>query len=291
MYRAKERGRDNFQLYTPAMNAAVIQRLALENDLRHAVERGELFLRYQPVSDVSSGQVVGAEALLRWEHPQRGTLDPESFIPLAEETGLIVPLGEWVLREACLQAKTWHDAGLPIRIGVNLSVRQLHHKDLIRLVTSVLDESGIAPEMLQLEITEGDVMSNVEFIIGVLHGLRAMGVGISVDDFGTGYSSLSYLKRFPIDSVKIDRSFVRDLATDPSDAAIVTTVIAMARNLSLRVVAEGVETNEQLEFLRLRNCDEYQGYLISRPVPANAFARLLSAGQPRRAKVTRLRTR
>jgi diguanylate cyclase (GGDEF)-like protein/PAS domain S-box-containing protein len=291
MYRAKERGRDNFQLYTPAMNAAVIQRLALENDLRHAVERGELFLRYQPVSDVSSGQIVGAEALLRWEHPQRGTLDPDSFIPLAEETGLIVPVGEWVLREACLQAKTWHDAGLPIRIGVNLSVRQLHHKDLIRLVTSVLDESGVAPEMLQLEITEGDVMSNVEFIIGVLHGLRAMGVGISVDDFGTGYSSLSYLKRFPIDSVKIDRSFVRDLATDPSDAAIVTTVIAMARNLSLRVVAEGVETNEQLEFLRLRNCDEYQGYLISRPVPAHAFARLLSAGQSRRAKVTRLRSR
>jgi diguanylate cyclase (GGDEF)-like protein/PAS domain S-box-containing protein len=292
MYRAKERGRDNFQLYTPAMNAAVIQRLALENDLRHAVERAELFLHYQPVADVSTGQIVAAEALLRWEHPQRGTLDPDSFIPLAEETGLIVPLGEWVLREACLQARTWQDAGYtPIRLGVNLSARQLHHKDLINLVTSALEESGISPEWLQLEITEGDVMSNVEFIVAVLHKLRSMGVGISVDDFGTGYSSLSYLKRFPIDSVKIDRSFVRDLASDPSDAAIVTTVIAMARNLNLRVVAEGVETTEQLEFLRRRACDEYQGYLISRPLPAHQFARLIAPAQPGRARVTRLRRR
>jgi diguanylate cyclase (GGDEF)-like protein len=286
MYRAKERGRDNFQLYTPAMNASVMQRLALENDLRHAVERGELLLHYQPVADVPSGQIVGAEALLRWDHPQRGRLDPDSFIPLAEETGLIVPVGEWVLRAACRQAKVWQDAGYsPIRLSVNLSARQLHHKDLTDLVTSVLRGSGLAPEWLRLEITEGDVMSNVEFIISVLHRLRDMGVSISVDDFGTGYSSLSYLKRFPIDSVKIDRSFVRDLATDPSDAAIVTTVIAMARNLNLRVVAEGVETAEQLDFLRRRDCDEYQGYLISPPVPAHEFEGLLTLPQ----KVTRLR--
>jgi EAL domain-containing protein (putative c-di-GMP-specific phosphodiesterase class I) len=269
-----------------------MQRLSLENDLRHAAERGELFLHYQPVADVASGQIVGAEALLRWDHPQRGRLEPDSFIPLAEETGLIVPVGEWVLREACLEAKTWQDAGyLPIHIGVNLSARQLNHKGLVNLVTRVLDESGISPEWLQLEITEGDVMSNVEFIIGVLHRLRGMGVGISVDDFGTGYSSLSYLKRFPIDSVKIDRSFVRDLATDASDAAIVTTIIAMARNLNLRVVAEGVETEEQLEFLRRRGCDEFQGYLVSRPVPAQAFTRLMTSVQERQAKVTRLPNR
>jgi diguanylate cyclase (GGDEF)-like protein/PAS domain S-box-containing protein len=292
MYRAKERGRDNFQLYTPAMNAAVMQRLSLENDLRHAVERGELLLHYQPVADVTSGQIVGAEALVRWDHPQRGRLEPDDFISLAEETGLIVPIGQWVLREACLQARAWQDAGFaPVRLGVNLSARQLHHKGLVNLVTEVLDESGISPDWLQLEITEGDVMSNVEFIIGVLHRLRGMGVSISVDDFGTGYSSLSYLKRFPIDSVKIDRSFVRDLATDPSDAAIVTTVISMARNLNLRVVAEGVETNEQLDFLRRRACDEYQGYLVSRPVPGQAFTRLMTPTQTRRAKVTRLRSR
>jgi EAL domain-containing protein (putative c-di-GMP-specific phosphodiesterase class I) len=217
-------------------------------------------------------------------------MDPDSFIPLAEETGLIVPVGEWVLREAGRQSRAWQDAGYqPLRIGVNLSARQLHHKELINVVAEVLEESSIAPEHLQLEITEGDVMSNVEFIITVLHELRRMGVGISVDDFGTGYSSLSYLKRFPIDCLKIDRSFVSDLATDPSDAAIVTTIIGMARNLNLRVVAEGVETVEQLDFLRRHNCDEFQGYLISRPVAAAAFAHLLTR-DPSRAKITRLRT-
>jgi diguanylate cyclase (GGDEF)-like protein/PAS domain S-box-containing protein len=290
MYRAKERGRDNYQLYTPAMNTTVIQRLALENDLRHAIERGELLLHYQPMSDVASGGIIGAEALLRWEHPQRGLMVPDSFIPLAEETGLIVPIGEWVLGEACRQNRAWQDAGYPaLRTGVNVSARQLHNKDLIRQVAAALEESGIAPDRLQLEITEGDVMSNVEFIIAVLLGIRRMGVGIALDDFGTGYSSLSYLKRFPIDSLKIDRSFVSDLATDASDAAIVTTVIGMARNLNLRVVAEGVETEEQLEFLRRHDCDEFQGYLTSRPVDAAAFARLLRR-DPARAKITRLRT-
>jgi predicted signal transduction protein with EAL and GGDEF domain len=290
MYRAKERGRDNYQLYTPAMNAAVIQRLALENDMRRAVERGELLAYYQPIAETSTGVVVGAEALIRWDHPQRGRLDPHDFVPLAEETGFIVTIGEWVLRQACRDLRRWRDAGAgPLRVSVNLSARQLHQKNLVEIVESALDETGLEPQALHLEITEGDVMSNVEYIIDVLHQLRAMGVGISVDDFGTGYSSLSYLKRFPIDSVKIDRSFVRDLGTDPSDAAIVTTVIAMARNLNLRVIAEGVETEEQLEFLRRRGCDEYQGYIVSRPVDARAFARLLDP-PARRAKITRLRT-
>jgi diguanylate cyclase (GGDEF)-like protein/PAS domain S-box-containing protein len=290
MYRAKESGRDNYQSFTPAMNAAVIQRLSLETDLRHALERDELIVYYQPISDVATGEICGAEALIRWNHPTRGIIDPGEFIPLAEETGLIIPVGEFVLREACQQVRKWHDAGhTAMRVSVNLSARQLQHKSIVHAVHDAYLASGIPAEALQLEITEGDVMTNVEFIIAVLHGIRRLGVGIAVDDFGTGYSSLSYLKRFPIDSVKIDRSFVRDLGTDPNDAAIVTTVIAMARNLNLRVIAEGVETLEQLEFLRHRGCDEFQGYYTSRPVDSRAFDRLLKPKAPR-AKITRLRT-
>ena len=291
MYRAKDRGRDNYQMYTPSMNAAVIQRLSLETDLRHALERDELIVYYQPMSDVATGEIVGAEALLRWNHPQRGLLNPDDFIPLAEETGLIVPIGEWVLRQACLQMRKWRDAGHErMRVSVNLSARQVQHKSVVNAVRDACSAAGIPPSFLQVEITEGDVMTNVEFIIGVLHGIRRLGVGIAVDDFGTGYSSLSYLKRFPIDSVKIDRSFVRDLATDPSDAAIVTTVIAMARNLNLRVIAEGVETQEQLEFLKHRGCDEFQGFLTSRPVDRAAFEKLLPKADTRQARITRLRT-
>ncbi len=290
MYRAKDGGRDNYQLYTQAMNAAVIQRLSLETDLRHALERGELEVYYQPISDVASGEIRGAEALLRWDHPQRGRLNPDDFIPLAEETGLIIPIGEWVLGQACARVRAWQDAGYAnMRVSVNLSARQLQHKSIVHAVRDAYQTAGIQPECLDLEITEGAVMTNVEFIIAVLHGIRRLGVGIAVDDFGTGYSSLSYLKRFPIDSVKIDRSFVRDLATDPSDAAIVTTIIAMARNLGLRVIAEGVETEEQLEFLRRRGCDEFQGYYTSRPVDAEAFERLLPP-PAKRARITRLRT-
>ncbi len=290
MYRAKERGRDNCQFYTPAMNAGILRRLALENDLRHALDRDEFRVQYQPIADTATGQIVGAEALLRWHHPERGVISPDEFIPFAEETGLIVPIGEWVLREACFQNRAWQEAGYPaIRVTVNLSARQLQQENLARIVADLLDESGLLPQHLQLEITEGAVMKNVEFIIATLHELRSMGVGISVDDFGTGYSSLSYLKRFPIDSVKIDRSFVRDLANDPSDAAIVTTVIAMARSLNLKVIAEGVETEEQLEFLRRRGCDEIQGYLISRPVSPAAFVALFVGARRPRAKIARLK--
>jgi diguanylate cyclase (GGDEF)-like protein/PAS domain S-box-containing protein len=290
MYRAKERGRDNFQLYTPAMNAAVLQRLSLEADLRHALERDELRLFYQPIADTVTEQIVATEALVRWEHPERGIVEPDEFIAFAEETGLIVPIGEWVLKEAMLQNRIWQKAGRThLRVGVNLSARQLQQEDMVSTISRLLRETGLAPEFLQLEITEGAVMKNVDPIIAMLYQIRRMGIGISLDDFGTGYSSLSYLKRFPIDSVKVDRSFVRDIATDPNDAAIVTTVIAMARSLNLRVIAEGVETSDQLEFLRERGCDQFQGYLVSEPGPPEAIGRLLEPVR-RRAKTTRVRS-
>ncbi len=291
MYRAKEQGRDNYQCYTPAMNANIMERLDLERDLRRALERQEFTVHYQPLADVATGRVTGAEALLRWQRPGRGLALPDEFIPMAEETGMILPLGEWVLRTACGQNKAWQDAGYPpVRVAVNLSARQLQDERLAATVAGILAETGLAPEYLQLEITESAVMTNVEFIIQTLNELRAMGVGISVDDFGTGYSSLSYLKRFPIDGVKIDRSFVRDLATDPNDAAIVTTIIAMARSLNLKVIAEGVETEEQLAFLRRRSCDEYQGFLLGKAIPVNGFGKLLGKAAQHRAKVVRLKS-
>ena len=291
MYRAKESGRDNFQIYTPAMNAGILQRLSLENDLRHALERAELRVYYQPITETATGRIVATEALLRWEHPERGIVEPGEFIPFAEESGLIVPIGEWVLKEAMLQNVAWQAAGhRGMRVAVNLSARQLQQEDMVSTVARLLRDTGLPPSQLQLEITEGAVMKNVELIINMLHQIRRMGIGISLDDFGTGYSSLSYLKRFPINSVKIDRSFVRDIATDPNDAAIVTTVIAMARSLNLRVIAEGVETADQLEFLQKRDCDEFQGYLVSQPVPADALAGLLAPRRRTRAKVTRLKT-
>lgn len=291
MYRAKDVGRDNYQRFTAAMNVNIMERLALERDFRHAVERGELVLHYQPLADVATGRITGAEALVRWRHPTRGLVLPDDFIPMAEETGLILPMGEWVLRTACKQNRAWQDAGCaPMRVTVNLSARQLQEDSLVANVARVLDESGLAPEYLELEITEGAVMSNLEFIIRMLQDLREMGVGIAVDDFGTGYSSLSYLKRFPINSVKIDRSFVRDLATDPNDAAIVTTIIAMARSLSLKVIAEGVETQEQLRFLKRWGCDEFQGFLLSKAVPAAALTRLMAKMSRPRAKIVRLKS-
>jgi diguanylate cyclase (GGDEF)-like protein/PAS domain S-box-containing protein len=281
MYRAKERGRDNFQVYTPAMKATLLETLALENDLSHALEREELVVHYQPVMEIQSGRIVGAEALLRWQHPGRGLVGPDEFIPLAEETGLIVPIGEWVLHTACLQAGAWNDSGLgPLRITVNVSARQVEHPGLVPLVARVLEETRLPPQFLHLELTEGAVMRHVESVISTLSELRALGIGISVDDFGTGYSSLGYLKRFPIDTIKIDRSFVGDVTTDHNDAAIVSTVIAMARSLKLRVIAEGVETQPQLDFLRQAECDEFQGFLLSRAVPAEAFERLVRR-QPR----------
>lgn len=290
MYRAKERGRDNFQCYTPAMNANIMERLDLERDLRSALEREEFVVHYQPVVDVAMGRVMGAEALVRWQRPGLGLTLPDEFIPLMEETGMILPLGEWVMRTACRQNKAWQDAGHPpVRVAVNLSARQLQHEGLVGTVAGILAETGLAPEYLQLEITESAVMTNLDVIIEVLYELRAIGVGLSVDDFGTGYSSLSYLKRFPIDNVKIDRSFVRDLAVDPNDAAIVTTIIAMARSLNLKVIAEGVETEEQLAFLKSRACDEFQGFLFCKAVSADAFEKLLDGAAQPRAKAVRVK--
>jgi diguanylate cyclase (GGDEF)-like protein/PAS domain S-box-containing protein len=276
MYRAKDRGRDNFQLYTPQMNETVVEKLSLESDLRRALENEEFVVYYQPIANIASGHFVGAEALVRWKHGERGLVQPDDFIPFAEETGLIIPLGEWVLRESVRQAKAWIDAGLPpLRLTVNLSARQLSDEPLVEMIASALKDSGLPAERLQLEITEGAMMHNVESAIRTVKEIRHLGVGVAVDDFGTGYSSLSYLKRFPVDTVKIDRSFVRDLTIDPNDAAIVTTVLAMARNLGLHVVAEGVETRQQLEFLRKHNCHEFQGYLLSRPITGDEFVKLI----------------
>jgi len=276
MYRAKESGRNNLQFYTEAMNAIVSERLALTNKLRRAVERNELFLHYQPLVDVQSNQFFGTEALVRWRHPELGIVSPAKFIPLAEETGMIVAIGEWVLRTACMQNKAWQDAGLPrIAVAVNISARQFREKGLVQTIERILEESGLDSRYLELEVTEGVIMHDIEQVIAILQQIKSLGVKLSIDDFGTGYSSLSYLKRFPVDRLKIDQSFVRDITSDPDDAAIAQAVINLGHSLDLKVIAEGVETQEQLDFLRDHGCDEKQGYLISRPVPAEDFARLL----------------
>jgi diguanylate cyclase (GGDEF)-like protein/PAS domain S-box-containing protein len=286
MYRAKERGRDNYQLYTASMNAKMMERIAVERDLRHALDRDELTLFYQPIVVVETGVITGAEALLRWRHPQRGIVPPDEFIPLAEETGLILEIGEWVLRQACRQVRQWREQGLAVDlVAVNLSARQLQQEDLVERIAGILRESGVSPDSIQLEITEGAVLKNVDYAIAMLRQLGGMGIQIALDDFGTGYSSLTYLKRFPIDAVKIDRSFVRDLEHDASDATIVSTVIAMAESMHLNVIAEGVETENQLEFLRQRGCKEYQGYLFARPMPPEEFATLLRAASSANARV------
>jgi diguanylate cyclase (GGDEF)-like protein/PAS domain S-box-containing protein len=269
LYRAKESGRNNYQLCTDDMKVRALERLSLENSLRRALERGELTLHYQPVIHLSSARVSGMEALIRWQHPDRGITYPDSFIPLAESSRLIVPIGDWVLRQACGQAKQWQDSGLnDFRVSVNLSPRQFQQRDLIHTVRTTLEETGLDPESLELEITESTAMQNIELTIETLRELKNMGIAISIDDFGIGYSSLNYLKRFPIDTVKIDKSFVRDLETDASDAAIVTAVIGIARILNLRVIAEGVENEHQLSFLQRKQCEEMQGFLFSRPLAA-----------------------
>ncbi|HEV7923151.1 MAG TPA: EAL domain-containing protein [Thermoanaerobaculia bacterium] len=270
MYRAKESGRNNFQLCTDDMKRRANERLSLETRLRKGVHDDQLVLHYQPQVSLVTGRIVGAEALVRWNDPDRGLVGPSAFIPLAEETRLIRPLGEWVLRTACKQAKEWRDLGVDhMRVAVNLSVRQFQQHDLVEMVLRALAETGLAPEALELEITETTAMQNGEATVDILRALRNIGVGISMDDFGTGYSSLNYLKRFPINAVKIDRAFIRDLDTSAGDAAIVTAVIGIARALELRVVAEGVETEHQLAFLQRRECDEAQGYYFGRPVPAD----------------------
>lgn len=272
MYHAKDEGRDNCQRFTTSMSAKIAERVDLDNEMRRGLERGEFVVYYQPQVEIDSGKIVGVEALVRWQHPQRGLVAPMEFIPLAEETGLIVPLGEWILRAACAQARAWQVAGLPtLRMGVNLSARQFRLPDLPDVVRRVLDETGLGAQYLQLEITESLAMRDTDFTVDVLHHLKELGLEVSIDDFGTGHSSLAYLKHFPVDALKIDRSFVRSLTIDRSDDAIVETVIALARVLNLHVIAEGVETQEQLAFLKSRKCDEMQGFLFSRPVPAGVL--------------------
>jgi diguanylate cyclase (GGDEF)-like protein/PAS domain S-box-containing protein len=274
LFRAKVQGGNNYQFYTEEMNAKASKRLTLESSLRRALEREEFIVYYQPQMDISTGRVTGMEALVRWQHPEMGLVSPAEFIPLAEDMGLTVQLDEWVMRSACAQNRSWQDAGLPpLRVSSNLSARLFQQPDLVAMVARVLDETGLDPEYLDLELTESSIMKDAEATIKTLNALKEAGVHISIDDFGTGYSSLNYLKRFPVHFLKIDQSFVRDATTEPNDAAIVMAIITLAHSLNLKVIAEGVETEEQLRFLRLLRCDEMQGYLLSRPLPAEEFRR------------------
>jgi diguanylate cyclase (GGDEF)-like protein len=281
MYQAKASGRSTYHFYTPELNRAISERLELENHLRHALERDEFRVYYQPRVEVASGRIVGAEALLRWACPDRGIIPPDSFIAIAEETGLIIPIGEWILQEACRQNSAWQRAGLPrIGVSVNLSPIQFRHVGLVSSVAAALAQAELDPACLELELTESFVMHDAERINIAMQSLKALGVDIAVDDFGTGYSSLSYLKRFPVDRLKVDKSFVRDIDSDPDDAAIVRAVITLGHALGLKVVAEGVETRAHLEFLRRHGCDELQGYYFSRPVPAAEMEAMLRGLAP-----------
>jgi len=288
MYHAKETGRANYQFFSTQMTERVSRRLSTETRLRRALEQGEFTLHYQPLVELASGRIDGAEALARWPHPDQGRMvSPAEFIPVAEDTGLIVPLGEWVLREACLQARAWQALQPGTRVAVNLSPRQFRQKQLVGMVERALGDSGIAPSLLELELTEGMLMHHADETVQTLAQLHEMGVRLAIDDFGTGYSSLSYLKRFPIHTLKIDRSFVQDLSHDPDDAAIVTAIVAMARGLGLSVTAEGVETEAQAAFLRSLSCRMAQGFLFGRPMPADEFRQRLAAAQPAPGAVLR----
>jgi diguanylate cyclase (GGDEF)-like protein/PAS domain S-box-containing protein len=276
MYHAKEGGRNNYQFFKPEMNVRALERQSLEDGLRRAMERQELVLHYQPKVNLESNAIIGVEALVRWHHPQLGLVPPAQFIPVAEECGFIVPIGRWVLRESCRQAQEWHDTRFePIRVGINISAVELRDKEFVAGVRSVLMETGVDPSCVELELTETSLLRDSKSTTAVLHALKDLGVGLALDDFGTGYSSLSHLKRFPIDALKIDQSFVRDIVTDADDASIVSAVISMGKSLQMRVVAEGVETREQLAFLQQQNCPEGQGYYFSRPVAPIEFAQLL----------------
>ncbi len=276
MYHAKGKGRNNFQFYANSMNIKSLEKLNLEADLRKALERDQLCLYYQPQVDIQTGKIIGAEGLLRWNHSKLGMVPPNEFIPLAEETGLIIPIGEWVFTTACLQQKKWHASGFDsIQIAVNLSFHQLRQRTFAQTIQEILNTTRANPDQLELELTESVIMQNAEETIRLLNKIKEMGLKLSVDDFGTGYSSLSYLKRFPIDTLKIDRSFVRDIVSDPDDAAIVKAIIAMAKSLNLQVIAEGVETAQQLAYLGEHGCDIMQGYYYSKPVPAEQFTQRL----------------
>jgi diguanylate cyclase (GGDEF)-like protein len=276
MYRAKFAGRNNYQFFSETMRTKSLHRIDLENEIRKALDNDQFELHFQPKADAETWSLVGAEALLRWQHPERGTIEPSEFIPVAEETGLIVPIGQWVLQQACLQAKAWTEFPFgDIAVSVNISSHQFQSDSLIDDVLGAALGAGIEPSLLELEITESVLLHDADNTLVALNTLKRAGIALSVDDFGTGYSSLSYLKRFPIDTLKIDRSFVKDLHTDQDDAAICAAILAMAQQLGLNVVAEGVETKEQLEFLRHHGCNQIQGFLCSKPLSANQFAVLL----------------
>lgn len=279
MYKAKEQGSNNFYFFSRDLNIKVVEQMTLENSMRRALDRNEFFLLYQPQVDAGSGRIIGVEALLRWNHPDMGLLTPDRFIYLAEQTGFIVPLGEWALMNACRQNREWQERGLsPLRMSVNLSGKQFGQHRLDEMISAILLETGLEPRWLELEITESAIMKNAEHNIAILRKLKDMGIALAIDDFGTGYSSLSYLKHFPITRLKIDRSFVRDITANPDDAAIADIIIAMARTLKLGVIAEGVETRAQMDFLSFHHCHEMQGYLFSPPLPAERITELLRYG-------------
>ena len=279
MYYAKESGRNNYKFFEPEMNARAVQRQIIEASLRRALEAQEFVLFYQPKINLESGTIVGVEALIRWQHPERGLLSPAEFVSIAEDCGLILPIGRWVLREACRQGQAWRLEGLPpITVAVNTSALEFRAKDFLANLRSTLAETGLEPRYLELELTESVLMRDAESADSVLHALAEMGVKLAIDDFGTGYSSLSYLRRFPIDALKIDQSFVKHMSGNPDDATIVSAVISMGKSLKQRVIAEGVETPEQYGFLRAQQCDEGQGFYFGRPVPAKSLATMLQAG-------------
>jgi diguanylate cyclase (GGDEF)-like protein len=281
MYDAKQRGRNNYQFFASYMNATTMERLEMENKLRHALERKEFLLYYQAKTDIHNKELIGLEALIRWNDPERGIISPEEFVPLLEETNLILPVGKWVIQEACRQSKAWQDEGyIPIRVAANLSARQLQDDNIVNIVAESLKESGLDARYLELEVTESTIMEDTVHVAKVLNNIKEIGVEyIDIDDFGTGYSSLSYLKNLPISTVKIDQSFVRDLPDDKEDASISRAIIAMAHSLDLRVIAEGVENQQQLDFLRDLDCDEIQGYLISKPLAAEDVVKLMQKNQ------------
>ena len=273
MYKGKEDGRNTFRFFTAKMNAEALEYLELENALRHAIEREQFILHYQPIIDLKTGRVTSAEALLRWDHPERGIVAPTEFIPLAEDTGLIVPIGEWVFRTACDQMEAWRDIGLSsLHVSVNLSARQSRDITFKDMIHRILKETGADPKNITLEITESLFMREDHRVLAILSEFRTMGINLSLDDFGTGYSSLSYLKRFPVNILKIDRSFVVDIGKDTESQGLVEAIIAMAHSQNMKVIAEGAETEEQVEFLRSRQCDEVQGFYFSQPLPVEEFA-------------------
>ncbi|MEK7851666.1 MAG: EAL domain-containing protein [Deltaproteobacteria bacterium] len=287
MYKAKEVGRNNYQFFTQEMNDRVFERLSMENNLRLAIEREEFILYYQPQADLKTGRLIGAEALIRWQHPDMGLILPARFIHIAEDSGLIVPIGEWVLRTACRQNREWQKAGLSaVPISVNLSAVQFRESDFLETVARAVKDTEIDPHSLELELTERAIMQDVESAVVIMRQMKEMGFKLAIDDFGTGYSSLSYLKRFPIDRLKIDQSFIRDINTDPDDAAITLAVISMAHSLGLKVIAEGVETAEQLAFLKEHGCDEIQGYYFGKSLPSDEFEMFLRQQELHASKIS-----